>query len=136
MFYRTSLFKLCHFIFYIIWVLLFPFLATLQYMEFPGQVPDPSHSRDLCHRGGNPRSLTHCARLEVEPMILCCRDATNSTAPQWELLFYITSFFSSLLGLYPWHMEVPGLGVQLDLQLQAYATARAIPDPSHICHLC
>ena len=30
-------------------------------------------------------------------------------------------------------MEVPELGVELELQLQAYATAMAVPDPSHIC---
>ena len=32
-------------------------------------------------------------------------------------------------------MEVPRLGVQLELQLTAYATATATPDPSHIYHL-
>ena len=30
-------------------------------------------------------------------------------------------------------MEVPGLGVKLELQLLAYTTAT--PDPSHICDL-
>ena len=34
-------------------------------------------------------------------------------------------------GLYPWHMEVPRLGVELELQLPAYATATTIPDLSH-----
>ena len=34
-------------------------------------------------------------------------------------------------------MEVPQLGVKLEeLQLPAYATATATPDPSHICDLC
>ena len=32
-------------------------------------------------------------------------------------------------------MEVPRLGVELELQLMAYATAAAVPDPSHICDL-
>ena len=31
------------------------------------------------------------------------------------------------------HMEVPRLGVELELHLLAYTTARATPDPSHIC---
>ena len=31
-------------------------------------------------------------------------------------------------------MEVPGLGVKSELQLQAYATATKIPDLSHICN--
>ena len=33
-------------------------------------------------------------------------------------------------------MEVPRLGVELELQLPAYATAEATPDPSRICDLC
>ena len=32
-------------------------------------------------------------------------------------------------------MEVPRLGVELELQLPAYTIARATPDPSHICSL-
>ena len=32
-------------------------------------------------------------------------------------------------------MEVPGLGVESELQRQAYTTATATPDPSHICDL-
>jgi len=32
-------------------------------------------------------------------------------------------------------MEVPRLGVQLELQLQAYTTATAMPDPSRVCDL-
>ena len=39
------------------------------------------------------------------------------------------------LGPHPWHMEVPRLGVELELLLPAYATAIAMPDPSHICNL-
>ena len=33
-------------------------------------------------------------------------------------------------------MEVPGPGVELELQLQAYTTATAALDWSHICKLC
>ena len=32
-------------------------------------------------------------------------------------------------------MEVPRLGIELELQLLAYATATAMPDPCHICYL-
>ena len=32
-------------------------------------------------------------------------------------------------------MEVPTLGVESELQLLAYATTIAMPDPSHICEL-
>ena len=34
-----------------------------------------------------------------------------------------------------WHIEVHRLGVELELQLPAYATARAMPDPSCVCDL-
>ena len=34
-----------------------------------------------------------------------------------------------------WHMEVPRLGVELELQLPTYATATAMPDPSGVCDL-
>ena len=40
-----------------------------------------------------------------------------------------------LLGLNLWHMEVPKLRVELELQLPTYATDTATPDPSHICDL-
>ena len=39
------------------------------------------------------------------------------------------------LGLHPWHMEVPRLGVQSELLLSSYTTATATPDPRHICNL-
>jgi len=32
-------------------------------------------------------------------------------------------------------MEVPSLGVESELQLLAYTTAPAMPDPSQICNL-
>ena len=34
------------------------------------------------------------------------------------------------------HMEVPRLGVESELQLLAYTTAMATPEPSCICDLC
>ena len=41
--------------------------------------------------------------------------------------FYLFIFF--LLGPQVWPMEVPRLGVKSELQLLAYATATATPDP-------
>ena len=41
-------------------------------------------------------------------------------------------FFFGFLGLHPRHMEVPRLGVQSELQLPAYPTAPATPDPSRV----
>ena len=34
------------------------------------------------------------------------------------------------------HMEIPGLGVESELQLLAYAIPTAMPDLSRICDLC
>ena len=41
--------------------------------------------------------------------------------------------YSFFLGPYLWHVEAPRPGVELELLLLAYATATAMPDPSHIC---
>ena len=43
--------------------------------------------------------------------------------------------FVFLLRLYLQHMEVPRLGVELELQLQAYTTATVMQDLSHISNL-
>ena len=40
-----------------------------------------------------------------------------------------------ILELYPQHIEVPGLGVESELQLLAYAAATATWEPSHVCDL-
>ena len=39
-------------------------------------------------------------------------------------------FYIYFLGPHPWHMEVPRLGVKLELQLPSYTRATAIPHPS------
>ena len=44
-------------------------------------------------------------------------------------------FFFSFLGLHLWHMDVPKLGVELELQLPAFTTATATWDLSCICDL-
>ena len=41
-------------------------------------------------------------------------------------LFLIFLFDFAFLGLHPWHMEVPRLGVESELQLLAYTTATAM----------
>ena len=46
------------------------------------------------------------------------------------LLFQECFVFFFFSGPHPCHMEVPGLGVELGLQLLAYATATATLDPS------
>ena len=44
-------------------------------------------------------------------------------------------FFFVFLGLHPWHMEVPRLGIESELEPSAYTTATSTPDLSHICDL-
>ena len=54
----------------------------------------------------------------------------------FSFLFFSLSFFFFFfwfLELYPQCMEAPRLGV--DLELQAYTIATAMPDLSHVCHL-
>ena len=50
-----------------------------------------------------------------------------------KLMYY--SFFFCFLDLHPQHMEVPRLGVELELQLLAYAITTATPDLSRVCIL-
>ena len=48
------------------------------------------------------------------------------------LFIYLVSFF---VGLHLQHLEVPRLGVELELQCLTYATATATSDPSCTCNL-
>ena len=52
------------------------------------------------------------------------------------MLLSISFLLLFLFVLFRRHMELPGLGVQSELQVQACATATAILDPSGICDLC
>ena len=58
--------------------------------------------------------------------------------PQQQCMGVLTSSHSCqhfFLRPYLRHMEVPGLGVESELQVMAYTTATATQDPSHICDL-
>jgi len=54
---------------------------------------------------------------------------------QEELVSALMGFFGVFFRVHPWHMEVPRLGVKSELQLPAYTTATATPDPSRVCDL-
>ena len=56
----------------------------------------------------------------------------NSELLLFELFFF---FFFCFFGPHPWHMEVPKLGVEWELQPPAYTTVTATQDLSHICDL-
>ena len=57
----------------------------------------------------------------------------------WEILLFCLFVFAIFwLGPHPRHMEIPKVGVDLELQLPAYPTATAMLDPSCVCdpHKC
>ena len=51
------------------------------------------------------------------------------------LTMILLYFFFFFLWLRPWHIQVPGPGMESELQHQAYSTATVTPDRSHICDL-
>ena len=55
--------------------------------------------------------------------------------PGPEKIFLFCFVFLPFLGPLLWHMDVPRLGVESELQLPAYAIATAMPDLSHVCDL-
>ena len=48
--------------------------------------------------------------------------------------FFFSFLFFYFLKLYPWHMEVPRLGVESELQMLAYITATAMWNLSQVCN--
>ena len=69
--------------------------------------------------------------LNIWPPISIYVPFTDAVAIN-NILYYFILFF---LGPHLWHMEVPRLGVESELQLLAYATVTATPDLSHIWDL-
>ena len=69
--------------------------------KFLGQGSNPGHSSNLGHRGDNTGSLALLPH--------------KGTFLPLSFLFFVFAF----LGLHLWHMEVPRLVVQLELQLPA-----------------
>ena len=99
-------------------------------MQDPSRIWDLHHSSQQC-RIVNPLSK------DLYPT----EQGQGSNAQQWELHlhfsrnYFFLSFCFLFLGLHPQHMELPGIGVKLELQMPAYTTATARPDPSLICNL-
>ena len=58
---------------------------------------------------------------------------TCSQLRHWYVWIPFFFFFLIFLGPHLWHMEVPRLAVESELQLLAYTTA--MPDPSRVCQL-
>ena len=86
-------------------------------------------------------ALDHFLSFLLHPhhSILIPGQASNQREPQRNNTGYLSHcatrfFFFFFFKQYLWNMEVPSLGVEVELQLPAYTTAT--PDPSLICNLC
>ena len=55
--------------------------------------------------------------------------------PFYSFLVCFCLYFFHFLGPYLWYMEVPRLGIELELQLLTYAIATETWDPGHVCDL-
>ena len=87
-------------------------------MEIPRPWIKHRHSRNPSHCSDNTKSLT----------------ARPPRTPSSFFLFFFSSFFF-FLEPHLWHMEVPRLGGESELQLPAYTTAIATWGLSCICDL-
>ena len=86
---------------------------------------------DLCnhHHNHDTELFYHYKDLPCYPSIVVLITFSSQS------IFYSFFFFFVFLGKNSQHMEVPRLGVEPELQLLAYATATATPDPSHVRNL-
>ena len=84
---------------------------------------NPSHWRD------NAGSLTYCHSGNSSMLSFLIAILKNTSF----LFFFL--FLFVFLGVHPQHMQVPMPGIKSELQLLAYTTATAMPDPIHICSL-
>ena len=75
-------------------------------------------------------------RTRIQPVILKLSVAPPMLIPAPLLfIFYFIFYFFAFLGPHPQHMEVPGVGVESELQLSAHTAARAMRDPCRLCNL-
>ena len=107
-------------------------------MSSPTDVPTNGQSERLLpprplHQAWHP-FLTFHPQSPAAVTVAVNSPPLPSSAEHWPLPFF-GGGRSSFLEPHPRHMEVPRLGIQLELQLPAYARATATRDPSHICYL-
>ena len=111
----------------------------------------------MCWRGSwyDVRSLTNVFNFDVVIEFRTYNIEKSMLSPVWDtriikivpqgeiqwmklgrfVIYQFLSFFFCFLGSHPWHVEIPRLGVESELQLPAYTTATAKLHPSHICDL-
>ena len=99
----------------------------------PGRALAPSESLLLLLPGPQPLGLTEAGTpslAQPHAHLTTTRESGFSREDLiWDLSFFV------FLGPHPRRMEVPRLGVESELQLLAYTTATAMPDPSRVCEL-
>ena len=99
----------------------------------PGPVPPPPHTRVTCPLSSPPHQDLPPPSSPPQPISgseTWLVQSGQSLLP-WAILafFFFFFFFFSFLGLHQKYMEVPRLGVELELQLPADTTATATRDP-------
>ena len=82
-------------------------------------------------------NATSSMKLSKSHLLCTATGFSGSMCHLWKLCVYmcVCVCVCVFLGLHPWHMEVPRLGIKSELQLPAYTIATATPDLSHICDL-
>ena len=118
----------------IFFIYLFTFINKFHSIwKFPGQGLNLSCSCNLCCLCNNTGSFN--------PLGLAGDQTHASTVTQTAALgfFFLIAFIYLLfiycfLGQHPWHMEIPRLGVKLELQLSAYITAHSNAGVPTRCH--
>ena len=80
---------------------------------------------------------TFCQVIEVVNMLSIVNLFNRFPCQLGDIVVIFILFIYSFCFLEPhtWHMKVPRLGVKSKLQLLAYTTATATPEPSHVCNL-
>ena len=68
-------------------------------------------------------------------LILCTKTWVTYTLRNVVNVYRSEHIFFFFLGLHPWHMELPRLEFESELQLSAYATATAPRNPTCVCDL-
>ena len=90
----------------------------------------------LLYNRASQKQCLHCLQLFTYVSFHLLRklcDKIHNMKSAFRPSFQPFIFNFCFLGPHPWYMEVLRLGVNLELQLLAYASATATPDPSHVC---